>query len=104
MSGIVSKFANLCNIEKIRHEQQMLQFSYDEIKEKLEEDTKDGKNILSDLTYAGITLHLRMLEIKIAMANNSISKIRSSAIGTPGDINHYNYTSCWGCGRAGRAI
>lgn len=93
MSGIVSKFANLRNIEKIKHEKEMLQLSHDEIKEQLEEDTKDGKKLAAHI-YAKTILHLRMLELKISMADNDISTIRYDSMGKLGDIIKHESAYC----------
>ncbi len=98
MSGIVSKFANLRSIEKIRHEKEMLQHSHDEIREQLEEDTKDGKK-LPPYIHARIVLNLRMLELKISMADNDINGIRYNSMGKPGDVTEHKPSYCWGCGK-----
>jgi hypothetical protein len=93
MSGIVFKFANLRNIEKLKHEKEMLQLEHDEIKEKLEEDTKNGKTLPSHV-HAKTTLNLRMLELKIAMVDNDISAIRYNSMGRIGDVSQHESAYC----------
>ena len=93
MSGIVFKFCNLRNIEKIKHEKEMLQLSHDEMKEQLEQDTKNGK-ILPGHTHARTILTLRMLELKIAMADNDMLAIRYNSMGLAGDVSQHESAYC----------
>jgi hypothetical protein len=97
MSGIVFKFANLRNIEKLKHEKEMMQLEHDEMKEQLEQDTKNGK-VIPEHTHARTILHLRMLELKIAMADNSMSAIRYNSAGLAGDVSQHKSAYCCGNG------
>jgi hypothetical protein len=76
MSSPHAFYSALRNIQNIRHEKELLQISHGELKIELDKFISEGKTPESIL-YKRTILNLRMLELKIAMADNDIEHIKS---------------------------